>query len=365
MLKRFSRLIMMLIGMSLGGGLAHVAMLLLSQFNIIGESSVYWNLVTIIVNIAGVLLGLLIAVILHNPLMRNIQKTLRVWERIMARTPVDDIFFGSIGLVLGLVIAFLITRIFSDLIFLLSLPLSVLVYVVLAYLGFSTGFKRWKEMPLFRRLVEKEKAMPPADGACPKVLDTSAIIDGRIYDLSLTGFLEGRLIIADFVLTELRHIADSPDELRRNRGRRGLDILSKLQKDKALTVELVQTDLSDDEEVDTRLLKLAQKLGGKVVTNDYNLNKVGEVTGTGILNINQLANALKPALLPGEEMTVQIVKEGKEAGQGVAYLNDGTMIVVDNGRRHMGKNVAVSVTSVLQTAAGRMIFAKAAMGSAE
>ncbi len=191
-----------------------------------------------------------------------------------------------------------------------------------------------------------------------KILDTSVIIDGRIADIVKTGFVEGILLIPSFVLGELRHIADSSDLLKRNRGRRGLDILNQISKDTVIKVHIHEQDFDDINEVDSKLVRLGQVLGSPLLTNDYNLNKVAELQGVKVLNINELANALKPVVLPGEEMLVQVMKDGKEPGQGVAYLDDGTMIVVDTGRRFMGQNVTVLVTSVLQTAAGRMIFAK-------
>ena len=198
-----------------------------------------------------------------------------------------------------------------------------------------------------------------ADSAAPKVLDTSVLIDGRIYDICKAGFLEGPLVAPAFVLDELRHIADSADSLRRNRGRRGLDVLARLQEEAESRVRIVEKDYPDAEEVDVKLLRLARDLGGAVLTNDYNLNKVAGVTGVRVLNINELAGALRPAVLPGEEMTVQVIREGKEPGQGVAYLEDGTLVVVENGRRRMGEKLEIEVTTVLQTSAGRMIFGRA------
>jgi uncharacterized protein YacL len=191
-------------------------------------------------------------------------------------------------------------------------------------------------------------------------LDTSVIIDGRIADIMKTGFIEGRIVIPEFVLVELRHIADSSDGLKRERGRRGLDIVGKIQAEYGIEVYDTSGEKSLDEipEVDVKLLKLAQSMNGKVVTNDFNLNKVAMIQGVPVLNINELANALKPSVLPGEEMVALLVKEGKEQGQAVAYLDDGTMIVVEEGRRFIGKEVTVIVTTALQTAAGRMIFAK-------
>jgi uncharacterized protein YacL len=191
-----------------------------------------------------------------------------------------------------------------------------------------------------------------------KILDTSVIIDGRIADICRTQFLEGILVIPEFVLEELQHIADSSDLLKRNRGRRGLDILNRIQKERDVKVLIYEGDFEDMTEVDSKLVKLAKVLGGKVVTNDYNLNKVCELQGVPVLNINDLANAVKPIVLPGEEMVVQLIKEGKEHNQGVAYLDDGTMIVVEGGRSYIGLTLEVVVTSVLQTSAGRMIFAR-------
>ncbi len=191
-----------------------------------------------------------------------------------------------------------------------------------------------------------------------KILDTSVIIDGRIADICETGFLEGTLVVPQFVLRELQQVADSSDSLKRNRGRRGLDILQKIQKMSGVHVQIVETDFPEVREVDLKLIELARKLDGKIVTNDFNLNKVAQLRGVQVLNINELANSLKPVVLPGEVMRVFILKEGKEAGQGVGYLDDGTMVVVDQGKRALGKTIEVTVTSVLQTTAGKMIFCR-------
>ena len=199
----------------------------------------------------------------------------------------------------------------------------------------------------------------PASGANPlKILDTSAIIDGRIADLCKTHFLEGGLVIPSFILVELQKIADSADPLRRNRGRRGLDLLNKIQKENQIPVKVFERDYEDVSEVDTKLLRFAMELGAKVITNDYNLNKVAELYGVQVLNINELANAIKPVVLPGEEMMVYVLRDGKEYGQGIGYLEDGTMIVIEGGKSYIGMNIEILVTSVLQTSAGRMIFAK-------
>jgi uncharacterized protein YacL len=191
-----------------------------------------------------------------------------------------------------------------------------------------------------------------------KILDTSVIIDGRIADICETGFLDGTLVVPQFVLRELQQVADSSDSLKRNRGRRGLDILQKIQKMAGVHVQIVETDFPEVREVDLKLIELARKISGKIVTNDFNLNKVAQLRGVAVLNINELANSLKPVVLPGEVLRVFVIKEGKEQGQGVAYLDDGTMVVVDQGRKALGRTIEVTVTSVLQTTAGKMIFCR-------
>lgn len=197
-----------------------------------------------------------------------------------------------------------------------------------------------------------------------KILDTSVIIDGRIADISATGFLEGILVVPQFILTELQHIADSSDTLKRTKGRRGLDVLKALQTDGGPGILITDVDFADVAEVDLKLVHLAKDMGGLVVTNDFNLNKVAALHGVAVLNINDLANAVKPVVIPGEEMHVVVIKDGKEQNQGVAYLDDGTMIVVEDGKTHIGNAIDVIVTSVLQTSAGRMIFAKPKHGRA-
>jgi len=208
-----------------------------------------------------------------------------------------------------------------------------------------------------------DKIVPPDTDNCEgmvsyKILDTSVIIDGRIADICDTGFIEGILVIPTFVLNELQMIADSADSIKRNRGRRGLDILNKMQKDHSIKVKISDMDFADINEVDAKLVKLAKVMKARVVTNDFNLNKVAEFHGVSVLNINQLSNALKPVVLPGEEMRVSLIKEGKDPNQAIGYLDDGTMIVVENGRKRLHDEVDVTVTSVLQTTAGRMIFAR-------
>lgn len=288
----------------------------------------------------------------------------------LQKIPISEIMGGVLGLIVALVIAGLLSIPLDHIPF-VGPVVAVIVSLALAYLGWTLGAKRREEifssLNIFSRTKEKgdksaKDAMRSLKGADDnphyKILDTSVIIDGRIADVVQTSFLEGTLLIPGFVLEELRHIADSSDLLKRNRGRRGLDILNQISKETKIKVEIYEGDFEDIGEVDSKLVRLGQVLNSPILTNDYNLNKVAELQGVTVLNINELANALKPVVLPGEEMIVQVMKEGKESGQGIAYLDDGTMIVVDMGRRYMGQHISVLVTSVLQTAAGRMIFAK-------
>ena len=233
--------------------------------------------------------------------------------------------------------------------------LHSLVLLVLPYIGLVLGGKagEWLEPERMRGIF---RAAAPQRRY--RILDTSVIIDGRIVDICETGFVDGTLVVPQFVLKELQQVADSADSLRRNRGRRGLDILQRIQKMAGLDVIISDTDFPDLKEVDLKLIELARQLSGKIVTNDFNLNKVAQLRGVEVLNINELANSLKPVVLPGETMKVFILKEGKEYNQGVAYLDDGTMVVVDNARSMIGKTIDIVVTSVLQTTAGKMIFGR-------
>lgn len=230
-----------------------------------------------------------------------------------------------------------------------------LLSILLGYLGVILGIKRAEGFHI-SDIVRTLRGGSPDENI--KILDTSVIIDGRISDICETGFLEGTFVLPQFILQELQYIADSSDSLKRARGRRGLDILHKIQKMADLNVKIIEEDFPKIKDVDSKLVALAKVLNAKIITNDFNLNKVAELQGVAVLNINELANAVKPVVLPGETMKVFVLKEGKEVGQGVAYLDDGTMVVVENARRYIGKNVEVAVTSVLQTTAGRMIFTR-------
>ncbi|KAA8995986.1 PIN/TRAM domain-containing protein [Paenibacillus spiritus] len=284
---------------------------------------------------------------------------LKEWVQWCSRIPMDELAAGAAGLTGGLLLS------------LLAVPglswlgrtgdvLQAVSAVALGYTGLRVGLAKKQELAALWATGNWGRAEQP-EGRGPeehKILDTSVIIDGRIADICKTGFIEGTIVIPEFVLEELQHIADSSDLLKRNRGRRGLDILNKIQKELDVKVLIYEGDFDEISEVDSKLVKLAKVLRGKVVTNDFNLNKVCELQGVSVLNINDLANAVKPVVLPGEEIVVQVIKDGKEHGQGVAYLDDGTMIVVEGGRDFIGSTMEVLVTSVLQTSAGRMIFAK-------
>lgn len=275
----------------------------------------------------------------------------------LSRAKTKALIAGIAGVILGLVTTNLVIHSFpflysnSTLLFIVRPTLAFL----LCYLGIMMILKRKDEIsfsaPFLKWAGEVEESRF-------KILDTSVIIDGRITDICESGFVEGILIIPRFVLNEIQAIADSPDTLKRNRGRRGLDVLRRLQKGKQFKITIHDVDFPELETVDAKLLKLAKALNAKIFTNDYNLNKVAELEQIKVLNINELANALKPVVLPGELLKVKIIKEGKEFNQGVAYLDDGTMIVVEEGKNQLGQIVNIVVTSVLQTAAGRMIFGR-------
>ncbi len=274
------------------------------------------------------------------------------------RLSVRNILSVLIGAALGLAIHSLIMQVIQKYSGIPPTQLShvgIISAIVFAYLGVITILRGQDEFAIMIPFVKFS-----AKGASEDVilLDTSVIIDGRIADICETSFLAGKLYLPRFVLKELQLIADSSDPLKRNRGRRGLDILNRMKTNPVIEIKIHETDYPELNTVDAKLVKMAQQFGGKVLTNDFNLNKVAELQGVKVLNINELANALKPIVIPGEMMQVKILKEGKEQDQGVAYLDDGTMVVVDNGRRRIGQTLSVTITSVLQTQAGRMIFAK-------
>ncbi len=300
--------------------------------------------------------------------------------RWMRETSASDLLAAIIGLIIGLIISLLLFTILSSLPFNLGHIMPFVAMVVFSFLGVALAVQRKNDFAhLFqgiftRRPRERERdeerekdrgkdrdklASGPAqiEPVTQILLDTSAIIDGRIADISQTGFVSGALVVPRFVLAELQRIADSADTMRRNRGRRGLEMLNRLQKDATVPIEITDADVEGIVEVDSKLVKLARTLHCPIITNDFNLNRVAELQGVKVLNINELANAVKPVLLPGEDLFIKIMQDGKELGQGVGYLDDGTMIVVEGGRQYMNATIEVNVTRVLQTVAGRMIFA--------
>jgi uncharacterized protein YacL len=281
-------------------------------------------------------------------------------EEIIRKTPLKTTIGATIGLLVGLGVASLIssplTRLTENTI--AQSLIFILIACAFGYIGLVLGSRQIEELklPSAAKLLTHLAGRGTPRRELLKVVDTSVIIDGRLADLAETGFLEGTLVVPQFVLAELRHIADSPDPMKRARGRRGLDVLGRVQKS-PVEVRVVDDDFANIHEVDSKLVALAIRMQAKVLTNDYNLNKVARLQGLEVLNINELAGALRPVVLPGEVLSVQIVREGKEPGQGVSYLDDGTMVVVENAARLIGRAIEVSVTSVLQTSAGRMIFA--------
>lgn len=296
----------------------------------------------------GGLLGFFLAVrFVLNPLL-GLQHELR-------RVPIQSLLAGTLGLAVGLLLSLPLSYAAQFLPFSLGSIAPVVVSIALGYLGLMVGLTRTKD--IMALVPMRRHAAKVSGGSDTVLLDTSVIIDGRIADVAQTGFIQGTLLVPRFVLAELQHIADSADTLRRNRGRRGLDVLNKLQKNDQVPIEITDMDADEARDVDGKLVVLAKRLSSPVLTNDYNLNRVAELQGVRVLNINELANAVKTVVLPGEGMKVRIIQEGKEVGQGVGYLPDGTMIVVENGRRYMNNTLDVTVTRVLQTVQGRMIFA--------
>ncbi len=279
-------------------------------------------------------------------------------EGINSRPPAQ-VVGGTVGFLLSLILALFISNLYSfiDSRF-ISVLLAVPTYVILGYLGIYIGGKMMSESSGISDTISRMTIPTRGKGPVPKVLDTSAIIDGRIVEVAATGFLEGELFVPEFVLKELRHIADSSVDLTRAKGRRGLDYIQTLQELPNMQVTITSKDYKDIDEVDLKLLKLAQELKGAVITGDYNLNKVAILQKIPVLNVNDLSNAVKPNAIPGEVFDVEILRKGKEADQGVGFLDDGTMIVVDKAKERIGEELRVEVTSVLQTPAGRMIFAK-------
>ncbi|MBG9981326.1 PIN/TRAM domain-containing protein [Facklamia sp. DSM 111018] len=363
MIKKITILIAVIIGLSFGFTVGPTLWRSLNVYNQLLANPL-WN--ALIFGLIFTLFGFLLAPVIKHFIQRVV--------KIIEKQPTSNLIIGGIGLLLGVLVGYLIALPIASLnIIILSSILPLILSLSGGLIGYQVTMNRRDEILSFfsksnqkvaknnnETIVHsiKEDQHEQVVASSYKILDTSVIIDGRIADILKTGFLEGILIVPHFVLAELQHIADSSDSLKRTKGRRGLDILNGLQKEKAVNIQIFEGDYEDVPEVDAKLVRLAKELQGSLITNDYNLNKVSEFQNVPVLNINELANAVKPALIPGEDLRVQILKSGTERRQGVAYLDDGTMVVVEEGLDHMNEWLNVTVTSSLQTAAGRMIFAK-------
>ncbi|GAB5055520.1 PIN/TRAM domain-containing protein [Pediococcus parvulus] len=356
MKRNIIKAVFALAGGALGAILLPPLWLLLSLGN-------HWWLSNSVTNfVVGAIIFFIISLFLAGYIERLVSRL----EKQISKIPPVRLLYGSLSTVVGLVLAILISTLFyRQQIFFLNTVVPIILMLTLGYLGFRTGTTQadeWRK--LFTRRKEPENAKNVLDRKYSdnfhhyKILDTNILIDGRIYDLIKTGFIEGTLLVPNFVLYELQYIADSSDSIKRVRGRRGLDILNKLQSDHVIPVEMYEGDYEEIDEVDSKLIRLAKDKDAVIVTNDYNLNKVSQFQNVQVLNINALANALKPRVIPGENLHVMVVKNGTERQQGVAYLDDGTMVVVEEGKYFINQELDVVVTSALQTDAGRMIFAK-------
>lgn len=361
MLKKLLRIFIVAVGFAIGPGIVYAVMVIIGGMIKTPVTDVLQFWAVLLLYLVSAAITGIIFLILSNRIAEKIVGRVHHLEEGVLRTSPAKVTGGLIGLIIGLVLAALLSVPIGTIpVAWVSTPLTIITFIILGWLGWSLGYKRRIDISTLSAVRARKEERPeiPQNGAKPKVLDTSAIIDGRIYDLCKTGIFEGDIVIPGFVVTELQHIADSADSIKRQKGRRGLDILHKMQEELSGQIRLTDRDFEDVAEVDAKLIRLASELHGKVVTTDFNLNKVARVYDVPVFNINELSNAVKPVLLPGEELRVTIVKDGKEAGQGVAYLDDGTMIVVDGGKGRSGEELDVAVTSVLQTAAGRMIFAR-------
>ncbi len=358
MRKRIIRLLFVIVGAAVGFYyLPPIWIAMRNQFGV--------QLARPIESVIDFLMGALIFWLISLLLTDWTIKMLKQAENALTKKSLTYLLFGAISTIFGLILAILI----SIPLWRLSIPvvnnvLPVLLMILFSYLGFHLGTTRqdeWRKL-LTRRGRDDQEAQvikrQDENYHHYKILDTNILIDGRIYDLVKTGFLEGTLLVPNFVLYELQYIADAGESIKRVRGRRGLDILNKLRSEKIVPVEMYKGDFEDIKEVDEKLIALAKKVDGVIVTNDYNLNKVIQFQNVQVLNINNLAKSLRPRVIPGEQLTVVVVKKGTERQQGVAYLDDGTMVVVEDGRYYMNEQLDVEVTSALQTDAGRMIFAR-------
>jgi uncharacterized protein YacL len=314
----------------------------------------YYLRYVVVLMLAGVALGGLLAPYVTVKPFQSVRRRIR-------QLPAQELFAIIVGLIMGLIVAALLSPVLANLPVPFGQFLPFLAALIFGYLGMAVMTMRQQDvLALLGSRLSGGTAMDREDR--PVLLDTSVIIDGRIADISQTGFISGTMLVPHFVLNELQHIADSPDALRRNRGRRGLDMLNRLKEESVVPVRITDMDAPDAREVDDKLIQVAKTLRCPIVTNDYNMNRVAQLQGVLVLNINELANAVKSVLLPGETITVKIIQPGKELGQGVGYLDDGTMIVIEEGRPYIGQTIPVLVKKVLQKTEGRLVFAQPDLG---
>lgn len=341
-LRLIGMVVLAFAGLKLGDYLALLA----------GDPLEAWALLT---SLLGALFGLILTPYLTT-------RPIRALSNRINQLPAQQLVSGVVGLIVGLIIAALFSLPLSLLPSPFNMVMPILAAIFFGYIGMAALTTRRRDVfEIFRGHIPNISLGKTEDGLTPSrqiLLDTSVVIDGRIADISKTGFIMGPMLVPNFVLNEIQHIADSPESLRRNRGRRGLDILNRLQKESLVPVRITDIDAEGVEAVDDKLVHLAKQLGCAILTNDFNLNRVAEIQGVLVLNINDLANAVKTAYLPGEEMDIKVMQEGKELGQGIGYLEDGTMVVIEGGHKHLNESIPVTVTKVLQTSAGRMIFAR-------
>jgi uncharacterized protein YacL len=354
MAQRIFKIVLGLVGGAIGLSIGYLVMDVEITRGVMPIAGYPWHIL-----LAAIALVFALGTFLLAPwLIRVMLQMIRFFESRLQRTPMQDLIGGAFGIIVGLVIANLLGASLAR-IPVVGPYVYMAASLLLGYLGLSAGLKKKDDVNGLFSLFKLSKTKGEGGRGNCKILDTNVIIDGRISDICRSGFLEGTLIVPRIVLEELQHIADSSDLLRRNKGRRGLDILNKMRKEQGIRIDVRDFERLENTEVDAMLVKIAKRLDAPIVTNDYNLNKVAELENVKVLNINELANAVKPLYLPGEEIgAVDVIRDGKEVGQGIAYLEDGTMIVIENGKRYIGQNIPVVVTSVLQTSAGRMIFAK-------
>lgn len=358
--KRIVQIVFTLAGAAIGASYFKLLWLILQ----VRYGTLFNN--TITNALVGAIIFYIISLLTGNYVLKLID---RVEGQLTKQSPLS-LIFGTLGLIVGLVVAILISIVFfRTRTFFLNTMIPIILMLVLGYFGFRIGTTqndRWRRLFQSRRKSESAKESgekiidKPVDKNYHhyKILDTNILIDGRIYDVIKTGFIEGTLLVPQFVLYELQYIADSSDSVKRVRGRRGLDILNKLQTEKLIPIEIYEKDYEDIDEVDSKLIQLAKDIDGVIITNDYNLNKVIQFQHVQVFNINALANALRQKILPGQNLNVMVVKNGTERQQGVAYLDDGTMVVVEDGRYFLNDHIDVVVTSAIQTDAGKMIFAR-------